>query len=222
MLLESGWRPCVRYSAPQTSSSRIYPADFHKDVTEGCALQGLSRGASAVIKGYAVVPKETESAACAEEPPVCDEVLPTAGGHVLSPILTCRSIPDLTGWGLPPASVCLSIIHLSSISVSVHATMVCVWSSEHNCTGLVLLSTFRCTLESKLSSSDLLWCWVASTILACYGNLGYLPGFFPAVLKLMALDISVLCKGVWRTLDEVVPTHLDPELASKWCHSGLC
>lgn len=183
MLLEGGRRPCVRYSTPppQTSSSRIYPADFHKDVTEGCALQGLSRGASAVIKDYAVVPKETEPAACAEEPRVCDEVLPTAGGHVLSPILTCRSIPDLTGvWST--SCLYLSVYHPLIIHLCVCTcmqTMVYVWSSEHNCMGLVLLSTFRCTLESKLRSSDLFWCWVASTILACYGNLGYLPGFFP-------------------------------------------
>lgn len=109
--LEGGWRPCVRYSTPQTSSSQIYSADVHEDVTEGCALQGLSRGASAVIKDYMVVPKETEPAACAEELQVCDEVLPTAGGHVLSLILTCRSILDLTVVGSTSCHVCLSVYH---------------------------------------------------------------------------------------------------------------
>lgn len=50
---------------------------------------------------------------------MCDEVLPTAGGHVLSPILTCRSILDLTGVG-STSCLCLSVC-LSSISVSAHA-----------------------------------------------------------------------------------------------------
>ena len=56
-----------------------------------------------------VVPKETEPAACAEELQVCDEVLPTAGGHVLSLILTCRSILDLTVVGSTSCHVCLSV-----------------------------------------------------------------------------------------------------------------
>lgn len=95
--------------------------------TEGCALQGLSRGASAVIKDYAVVPKETEPAACAEEPRVCDEVLPTVGGHVLSPILTCRSrsIPDLTEVG-STSCLYLSVYH-PSLCLHMHADYgICV------------------------------------------------------------------------------------------------
>lgn len=105
-------------------------SDFHKDTTEGCALQGPSRGASAVIKDYAVVPKETEPVACAEEPRVCDEVHPTAGGHVLSSILTCRSIPDLTGVGSTSClylSVCLSSIYHPSLCLYMRANYgICV------------------------------------------------------------------------------------------------
>lgn len=83
------------------------------DVTEGCALQGLSRGASAVIKDYMVVPTETESQPLVLRSHECVMKfflqLVVMFSHPFSP-----AGPFLIsqGWGLPPASI-LSVYHPS-------------------------------------------------------------------------------------------------------------
>lgn len=148
---------------------------------------------------------------------MCDEVLPTAGGHVLSPILTCRSIPDLTVVGSTSClylSVCPSSTYHPSLCLHMHVDYgICVeLRAQLYGTGSLYLHMhpgdqtqvirFALVLGSK-HNSCVLW------------ELRVSARLFPAVLKLMPLDRSVLCKGVGRTLDEVVPTHLDPELAPR-------
>lgn len=120
---------------------------------------------------------------------------------MFSPILTCRSVSVRGGVYLLPLSVrpsvCLPIIHLSSISVSAHAckTMVYVWTSEHHCMGLVLLPS--CAPWRSNTAHQI-----------CFG-VGYQAQFLRAmviqgicqtpsyphpVVKHTPLDRNVLCK----------------------------